>query len=215
STLKTCIANKHAAAEKKNQVTHLENLKRKCLKAGKKVASASTGPSNTTTTTGGGRGRGGRKGSGFGGMLRRGSWTTGGGKGKKGSLPPDGRDSPLGSPGRVPVGVNVDNGDGEDEAAVEEVEGVDGTDLTPTTTPTTRRSSISTLLKRTMSIGSKNPVPGSSGSGSGNGGSRRNSYDFGQPAVRPSLAQSPVGSYSSSEVKGKGKAVLRRRGSGR
>ncbi len=128
-TSRTHIANRHAApsAEKNPQVTHLENLKRKCLKAGKKVASASasTGPTNTATNTGRG-GRGGRKGSGFGGMLRRGSWTTGG-KGKKGSSTPnEGGGSPLGSPGRVGFAVEGDgDGDGEDEAAVEEVEGVE------------------------------------------------------------------------------------------
>ncbi|KAL8762576.1 MAG: hypothetical protein Q9184_001430 [Pyrenodesmia sp. 2 TL-2023] len=176
-----CLAANHHG---KKQVTHLENLKRKCLKAGKKKI-ASTGPA--ASTDGGGSGR---KGSGFGGMLKRGSW-----KGKKGTSPTE---SSFGFPAKA------EDGDGEDEDEGEDVviEGEDDATEIPTS-PSPRRPSISTLLKRTMSMGAKSA-----------GSSRRNTFDFGQPTVRPSLMESPVGSYSSGEVKGKGKG-LSRRGSGR
>ncbi|KAL8925550.1 MAG: hypothetical protein Q9208_003441 [Pyrenodesmia sp. 3 TL-2023] len=182
-----------------DEVTHLENLKRKCLKAGKKKkvggGFASAGPVDGGGGGGGGGGGHARKGSGFGGMLKRGSW-----KGKKGSPT---NESPVGSPeGRGEVDDREEEDEEEDED--EEVEGEDDTTETQTTppSPSPRRPSISTLLKRTMSIGSKSAAAGSS--------SRRNTSDFGQPAVRPSLVESPVGSYSSGEGKGKGKGLSRR-----
>ncbi|KAL8931360.1 MAG: hypothetical protein Q9211_007018, partial [Gyalolechia sp. 1 TL-2023] len=85
---------------------------------------------------------------------------------------------------------------------------------------TSRRPSLSTLFRRTMSLGSKN-LTGTLG--------RRNTFDGGQ-AIRPSSTTSPEGSLEGSgaddKVKGKGKDVgkandvgkrnvLKRRGSGR
>lgn len=83
-------------------MTQLESLKRKCAKAGKKVAGGG----------GGGGGAGGRKGS-LGGILKKGSW-----KGKSKTSPNDSPlDSPTaveGSPGRGEMGEEDEEDEDDD-----------------------------------------------------------------------------------------------------
>lgn len=159
-----------------DEVLHLEELKRSCLKAEKKLLAM-----------------GKRRGNSMAGLLKRPSW------GKSGMKMEDG-----GTRGAAGVGDDDEGDEDSDEDGDEE----NGAEVSTKTTP--RRPSLSTLFRRTMSLGSKNRSRSQS---------RRNTLD-GEQSPRPLLTTSPEGSFegSGAEEKGKGKGkgnVLKRRGSGR
>ncbi|KAL8664351.1 MAG: hypothetical protein Q9202_003166 [Teloschistes flavicans] len=168
-----------------DEVHSLEDLKRRCLKAEKKLQSAEQ------------RGGRGRKGS------LAGLWRKRGGGGGAGTKTPT--TTPSTTEAESPTAMLQKTGE-EEEASVEG-EGTEDDDEGPNGEPARRR--LSTLLRRTISLSSNRGPSVSKNADTGSGGGRRNTYDFGTPARAVSAGEARV------DGEGGGKGRLRRRRSGR